>query len=122
MDWTHGATSAYPCMIGMWLNPIVLRGECGAPLLGCIKQVGLTPQHEVVMRWSCPACKRKHDTAIALADCWRACPELGAELQGGQPSSDAIPERGAGFLHSSGMKLPEDDGAKREPEAPRRCA
>ena len=120
MDWTKAAICAYSRANSMWYNPIFLRCECDKPLRGCIKEVGLTPEHQLVIRWSCPACKRKHHTVKALADCWRESSELKDAL----PLSEyPVHERETRLLPNLAVGAPENnENTELPPIAPRRCA
>lgn len=107
----------------MWFNPILLCCECGAPLPGCIKQIGLTPQHQFVICWSCPSCKKKHQTVKPLVDCLLECSRLKDELEGVQPSHDVKREGDVCLMHSLEVRsLEDDDPAQAAPEIFRRSA
>ena len=41
--------------------------------------VGLSTDHQLVIRWKCKFCKRDVHAVKPLADCWRDCPKSSAE-------------------------------------------
>ena len=82
--------------------------ECGqAPLR--ITQVGLTADHQLIIRWWCARCKKMVYAAKRLAECWKDCPTTASagsiSIEDGEfdPGSED-----AQFLQSLGVKLPED--------------
>ena len=79
--------------------------ECGQPP-SRITGVGLTANHELLIRWWCDGCNRTVYATKRLSECWKDCP---------QPSSveTALPggcefdagEEDARFLAALGVKL-----------------
>src|SRR5215469_8808775 len=87
----------------MSFNPIPLRCECGGRLPARIRQVGLTPRQELLIRWVCPVCKRTHHTVKPLAECLRECPNAGDGLEVVKLTAVSMRESDAQFLHSLGV-------------------
>ncbi len=96
----------------MRFRPISLLCECGGRLPARIARVGLTPEHQLVIRWGCPACKRKHHTIRALTECWRDCtaraPE-GEEVETVEVRAKGMRDPDAEFLHSLGVRFPNEE-------------
>jgi hypothetical protein len=90
----------------MRFKPISLPCDCGRCLPARIRQVGLTPQHELVIKWRCACCKRTHYTVKSLADYWRECPNPLDALVAPKAATDEMREPDAQFLHSLGVRLP----------------
>ena len=82
--------------------------ECGRTP-SRLKSVGLTAKHELVIHWTCPACRRLVYIVKSLSDCWRACSES-EEVSGVTPGAvrDFGPEDLA-VLHGMRVGLPEDN-------------
>jgi hypothetical protein len=40
-----------------------------------VTDVGLTTQHELVVRWTCSGCNQDTFVVKSLSDCWRECTE-----------------------------------------------
>jgi hypothetical protein len=72
-----------------------------------IRQLGLTGNHELVLRWYCAACRRRFHAVMHLSDLWRECPPIG----GGRDltEADLLNAGDAQFLHSLGVRLPDGD-------------
>lgn len=81
--------------------------QCGEQVPARIKQVGLTPQHELVIHFVCLKCRRRIYIVKSLADCWRECPPSGNESEPVEPMPMQEPD--LEFLHSLGVAYPEDD-------------
>lgn len=82
--------------------------ECGGPVPARIKQVGLTPRHELVVHFLCLRCRKHAHFVKPLADCWRDCPSPDDELTAPEPGAGILREPDAKFLHSLGVAFPED--------------
>lgn len=92
----------------MHFRPFLLACDCGGHLPGRIRRVGLTPLHELVVHWWCPACKRTHYTVKALADCWRECPDRDDKKATAMVGA-VLCEADAQFLHSLGVAFHEEE-------------
>ena len=57
----------------MRFRKLVFRCECGRST-SRVREIGLTAEHELVIRRWCPACKRHIYVVKSLSDCWRECP------------------------------------------------
>jgi len=90
----------------MRFKPISLRCECGGCLPARITKVGFTAQQELVIRWWCPICKRRHDTVRSLRDCLHGLPATEDELEVCQANDMCASD--VRFLHSLGVALPTD--------------
>jgi hypothetical protein len=78
--------------------------ECGrAPLR--ITQVGLTEDHQLLIRWWCAGCKKMVDALKPLSECWKDCPTATIVIEGGELDSYSEDVR---FLQSLGVRMPED--------------
>jgi hypothetical protein len=93
----------------MHYKALSLGCDCGGRLAPRIREIGLSPEHQLVIQWWCPSCRRTHYTVKALSDCWRDCPgpEEHVKTAGGGVLGTLEPD--ALFLHSLGVALPEDD-------------
>ena len=82
---------------------ILLRCECGREPAG-VRELGLTPDRELVVHWRCPQCRKRVYVIRALADYWRECPSshLAPVRKPSYASADLI------FLRSVGIRLPDD--------------
>jgi hypothetical protein len=92
----------------MQFRPIPLTCDCGMPALR-IKQVGLTPQHQIVLVWWCTNCKRNVQVVKDLADCWRECPPS-VELEPVSKvkiNEGTVRQSDADFLRRLGIRLPD---------------
>jgi len=85
---------------------LLFRCECKRPPAR-VREIGLNDQHELVVRWWCVACKRHVYAVKSLSDCWRDCP---GGPSSGQDRSEAkaVFASDAQFLHSLGIRLPEE--------------
>ena len=93
----------------MWFKPISLHCECGAPLPGRIRQLGFTPEHEWVVRWWCPGCKRNHQTIMPLWECWRDSSSGEEDSEVPEPITATMRDRDAKFLHALGVRFPDGE-------------
>jgi len=85
--------------------------ECGfIPIR--LRSVGFTAEYELVVHWRCPACGKLVYAIKALADCCRECPETENDLELALLNASGVPDvsgvSDAAFLHSMGIRLPED--------------
>jgi len=82
--------------------------ECGQSPLR-ITQVGLTADHQLLIRWWCAGCKKMVYATKPLADCWKDCPATASTASVGNEDGEFDPgSEDARFLQSLGVKLPED--------------
>jgi hypothetical protein len=58
----------------MLYKALVSTCECGRPA-GSIKQVILTSDRQLMLRWHCPRCRRMVQAFKPLSDCRRECPQ-----------------------------------------------
>jgi hypothetical protein len=86
----------------MGFRKLFLQCECGRSPAR-IREVGLTAEHHLVIRWWCVGCKRHILLIKSLADCWRECPTP----EGGQEVPDAMADdtSDAQFLRSLGIRF-----------------
>jgi hypothetical protein len=106
-DYTKNSGSCHNSYRGnMVYRRLPLRCECGR-VPRRVKEVGLTPGHQLVIHWRCRSCKRKIYVARNLADCWRLCPKP-KDQQEVCVSADLMREPDAEFLHRLGVKFPDD--------------
>ena len=86
-----------------------LACECGR-VPSHLTSVGLTSAHDLVIYWTCPACRQPVYLIKPLTDCWRACPGDRASSEDG-PARRACEFRPGDvrFLHSIRVSLPGDD-------------
>ena len=93
----------------MKFRPFSLECECGlAPAK--IKQVGLSAEHQLVIHWWCPRCRKAIYVVKDLSDCWLESPS--PDQADEVAESPAGPERyrtDEAFLRSMGICLPSDD-------------
>jgi hypothetical protein len=81
--------------------------ECGQPP-SRITGVGLTANHELLIRWWCDGCNRTVYATKRLAECWKDCPKPnGAETILGDDCEFDGGEGDAKFLAGLGVKFPE---------------
>ena len=93
----------------MRFQPFSLRCECGV-VPRRIKQVGLTSAHQFVVHWRCAGCRRELYVVKDLSECWRECPPAagGDESVEAAESAELMREPDAAFLHSLGVKFPDE--------------
>jgi hypothetical protein len=90
----------------MQFQPIPLTCDCGmAPLH--LTQVGLTPQHQLVILWWCNGCQRNRFVVRDLADCWRDCPKTEDFEAPIEISVANVQQADADFLRLLGVKFPD---------------
>lgn len=82
--------------------------ECGrAPLR--ITQAGLTEDHQLLIRWWCAVCRKMESATKPLNECWKDCPTTASTASMVIEDAEFDPgSEDAQFLHSLGVKLPED--------------
>ena len=91
----------------MKYQTLLLHCKCGRPTTG-LRDVGLTPDHQLVMHWRCTKCKRHAYVLMPLADCWRNCPH-DEDLEGKtEASEEVISETDERFLHNLGIRCCDD--------------
>jgi len=83
---------------------ITLSCECGRQPFK-VREIGLTPDRQLVIYWRCSQCRKHVYIVKSLADYWRECPSpTGATAR--KPSyvsEDAL------FLKRVGIRWPEED-------------
>jgi len=84
---------------------IHLACECGRRPLA-LREVGLTPDRQLVIHWRCSGCRKQVYIVRPLAEYWRECPNPGALPQARPPYAPAD----ALFLRRLGIRLPEEIG------------
>jgi hypothetical protein len=91
----------------MKFRQLSLSCECGrAP--SRLKRVGFTPQHQLVVHWQCPACKKEVYFVKDLSACWRECPRPEDAPESAEAANELVREPDAQFLHSLGIKFPDE--------------
>src|SRR5947208_3380723 len=91
----------------MKFQPFSLRCECGM-LPARIKQVGLSPEHQLVIHWWCMRCRKAMYVVKDLAECWEESPshaELAASVSPEIPCAHNRRQQDEGFLHSMGIRF-----------------
>jgi hypothetical protein len=88
----------------MKFRKLHVRCECGRSPTH-IRDVGLSAEHELVIRWSCTGCKRQIYVVKSLSDCWHDCPTESDEQEASETNSVSTSD--LQFLHSLGVKFPE---------------
>lgn len=86
----------------MKFKKLFLKCECGhSPAR--IREVGLTAEHHLVIRWWCVGCKRHILLIKSLSDYWRECPTP----DGQEVVPDELPDgiSDAQFLRSLGIRF-----------------
>jgi hypothetical protein len=84
---------------------IRLACDCGRQPAG-LRELGLTPDRQLVVAWRCPRCRKQVCVVRPLADYWRECPNPGNAVAS-QPhgeSEDAV------FLRSVGIRFSDETG------------
>jgi hypothetical protein len=90
----------------MRFQPLALNCECGLRPLR-VRQVGLTPQHQLVVLWWCPNCRRNISVVKDLADCWRDCPKPEDFQETAPVDAAGSPAEDTDFLHRLGVRFPD---------------
>jgi hypothetical protein len=90
----------------MQYQPLSLTCECGLAPLQFV-QLGLTPEHQLVILWWCDACQRNICVLRDLADCWRECPKAEDLKEVAELSAAQMSENDSDFLRSLGASFPE---------------
>lgn len=89
---------------------LTLQCHCGHPC-SRIREIGFTSDRQLVVHWRCAECKSYVYGLKPLDDCFLVCPteeELGyPEGESGKPAQETDTE----FLHSLGVKFPEEGDA-----------
>jgi hypothetical protein len=90
----------------MTFRKLFFRCECGRSPAR-VQDVGVTAEHELVIRWWCTVCKRRVFIVKSLSDCWRACPGQSGDseqaIEAGDPNTSDVQ-----FLRSLGVCFPEE--------------
>ena len=69
-----------------------------------IRELGLTPDRQLVVGWRCPRCRKQVYIVRPLADYWRECPSPGAPAAP-RPMDDP---QDVAFLRSVGIRLTDE--------------
>ncbi len=89
----------------MKFRPFSLECDCGcAP--SELKSVGLIPEHELVIHWTCAACGAARYAVNTLAECWRNCPPIEEVLEPVPATAEEIQRADVEFLQSMRITLP----------------
>jgi hypothetical protein len=82
---------------------IRLACNCGRQPAG-LRELGLTPDRQLVVHWRCPRCRKQVYVVRPLADYWRECPNPGALMlpKPADESDDAL------FLRSVGIRFSDE--------------
>lgn len=91
----------------MMFQSLLLRCECGRRTTR-IREVGLTTDHQLVLHWKCPACKRYVYVVKSLSDCWRECPDSGHAGESAECKGEIFRGTDEMFLQSVGIKISDD--------------
>lgn len=93
----------------MKFRPFTLRCECGLTSAR-IKQVGLSPDHQLVIHWWCLRCKKAIYVVKDLTECWKdtPAPEEVEDTVDVRSETDCH-RRDERFLHSLGVRFPSDN-------------
>lgn len=73
-----------------------------------IKQVGLSPEHQLVIHWWCMRCRKAMYVVKDLSECWEESPsheELAASASPQVPCGHDRQQGDEGFLHSMGIRF-----------------
>ena len=79
--------------------------ECGQPPFR-IAEVGLTANHQLLIRWWCAGCKRMVHATKRLSECWRECPPQIAETVLANDCEVGAGEEDVKFLAALGVRFP----------------
>jgi hypothetical protein len=90
----------------MEYQPLSLTCECGLVPLQFV-QLGLTPEHQLVILWWCEACQKNVCVLKDLADCWRECPKAEDLKEASELIAARVREGDSEFLRSLGVRFPE---------------
>ena len=90
----------------MTFRRLVVTCACGRST-SRIRDVGLTADQQLVLRSSCPACKRRVYAVKSLSDLSQDCPPAPAEEEASESSEESASD--AQFLRSWGIVEPEGD-------------
>lgn len=91
----------------MLFQSLLLRCECGKRT-SRIREVGLTTDHQLVLHWRCPSCKRYVYVVKSLSECWRECPAAGYLGESPEVQAEVFGETDEVFLQSIGIKCTGD--------------
>ena len=90
----------------MEYRTLPLSCECGGVPKN-ISAVGLSSEHELVIHWRCPRCRRSVCSVKPLSDCWRECfTPASANLPNAKPTVDTAYDRR--FLHRIGVRYSDE--------------
>jgi hypothetical protein len=83
---------------------IMLSCECGRQPFK-VREIGLTPERQLVIYWRCSQCRKHVYIVKSLADYWRDCPSTTPHLE----RKTAYGAEDALFLRRVGIRLPEEE-------------
>jgi hypothetical protein len=72
-----------------------------------VQDVGLSPQHELVIRWKCAKCENDIYVVKKLSDCWNECPVGGAEEEADEQNHPIVSD--AQFLRALRVKWSDEE-------------
>ena len=87
----------------MEFKKLFFQCECGRSP-SRIRELGLSTDHELLIRWWCPGCKRHVFVVKGLAHFWDACPTLQGQAEA---LAEDVTTYDAQFLRSLGIRFPE---------------
>jgi hypothetical protein len=91
----------------MHYRALAVACACGQPAFR-ITELGLTSDHEILIRWWCDGCKKMVHATKRLSECWKECPSFNdAETILADDGAFDAGEEDAKFLAGLGVKLPE---------------
>ncbi len=92
----------------MKYQTLALRCECGAPTTR-IREVGFTADHQLILHWLCPRCKRHVYAVKPLSACWRDCPTQQDFDEAPDADTTTSADTDVTFLRAVGIAWPERD-------------
>ena len=88
----------------MRYRQLPLRCVCGLSP-AAVKHVGLTAEHQLVVRWRCIGCKMEVYVLKDLADCYRECPKPEGQQEESDLRAEQVRRADDEFLHSMGVRF-----------------
>jgi hypothetical protein len=87
-----------------------LECECGRSATS-VQEIGLTDDHQLILRWRCTKCKKYAYVLKPLEECWKECPAEG-EIEDNCAGKAGFTHEetqfsDAEFLQAIGVKLPD---------------
>ena len=71
-----------------------------------IAELGLTRNHQLVVRWRCPGCDQEIFVVKSLSDCWRECDAESSDECSPEEQHPFISD--AHFLRAMRVKFPDE--------------